>query len=62
MPAMSAVSDHRDGVSEFEAEPGLVLVVDDEPLLLRSLRRILVGAGHRVEVAENPDTATPLAF
>jgi len=34
-------------------EPGLVLVVDDEPLLLRSLQRILRSDGHRMVLAES---------
>jgi DNA-binding NtrC family response regulator len=37
--------------SASAGRPGLVLLVDDEPLLLRSLRRILEAQGHRVEVA-----------
>ncbi len=31
----------------------LILVIDDEPEMRRLLRRILVGAGHRVIEAEN---------
>ncbi len=38
-------------------EPGLVLVIDDEPLLLRALARMLRPAGHRVELAETPAAA-----
>ena len=38
----------------------LILLVDDEPLLLRALRRILEGAGHRVETAETASQAEPL--
>src|SRR5688572_32902751 len=34
---------------------GLVLVVDDEPLLLRALARILQPDGHRVLLAERVD-------
>ncbi len=34
---------------------GLVLLVDDEPLLLRSLRRILAGEGHEVRLAESAE-------
>ncbi|MGE4607514.1 MAG: sigma-54 dependent transcriptional regulator [Myxococcota bacterium] len=37
----------------------LVLLVDDEPLLLNSLRRILAGSGHRVVIAESADAAEP---
>jgi two-component system response regulator HydG len=40
-----------------EDEPGLVLVIDDEPLLLRSLERILGSDGHRTIVAESPEQA-----
>ncbi len=39
--------------------PGLVLLVDDEPLLLRSLRRILEAAGHRTALAESALAAEP---
>jgi DNA-binding NtrC family response regulator len=38
-------------------EPGLVLLVDDEPLLLRSLERILRRDGHRVELSESAQGA-----
>jgi DNA-binding NtrC family response regulator len=34
-------------------EPGLVLVIDDEPLLLRSLQRILRSDDHRTVLAES---------
>jgi two-component system response regulator HydG len=34
---------------------GLILVVDDEPLMLRSLRRILEADSQRVVVADDPD-------
>jgi len=37
-----------------------VLVVDDEPLLLRSLRRILEGGGYRAVLAESAETAEPV--
>jgi two-component system response regulator HydG len=40
-----------------EAGPGFVLVVDDEPLLLRALARILAPDGHRVALAESPAEA-----
>jgi DNA-binding NtrC family response regulator len=36
---------------------GLVLVVDDEPLLLRALARMLRPGGHRVELAETVGAA-----
>jgi DNA-binding NtrC family response regulator len=38
----------------------LILVVDDEPLLLRSLRRILQSDGHRVALAETPGEVDPV--
>ena len=40
-----------------EDAPGLVLLVDDEPLLLRSLRRILESDGHRTVLAESAAAA-----
>jgi len=40
-----------------EDKPGLVLLLDDEPLLLRSLERILRSDGHRMVLAENPEQA-----
>lgn len=40
-----------------ESAPGLVLLVDDEPLLLRALRRILEGAGQRTVLAESASEA-----
>ncbi len=46
-------SAHGRGVRAEEA-PGLVLVVDDEPLLLRALSRILGADGHRVLQAAGP--------
>ena len=39
--------------------PGSVLIVDDEPLLLRSLRRILERDGHTVWLAESEEAAAP---
>jgi two-component system response regulator HydG len=43
-----------------ERAPGLVLLVDDEPLLLRSLRRILETDGHRTTLADCPEAAEPV--
>ena len=43
-----------------EEEPGFILLVDDEVLLLRSLRRILESAGHRTVFAESSEEAEPL--
>jgi len=40
-------------------EPGLVLLIDDEPLLLRSLFRILESDGHQALVAESAEQAEP---
>jgi two-component system response regulator HydG len=42
-----------------EQAPGLVLLVDDEPLLLRSLRRILESDGHRTALADCAEAAEP---
>ena len=46
-----------DGTRLDERDSGLVLLVDDEPLLLRSLRRILQAAGHRIRTAESAQAA-----
>jgi len=40
-----------------EVTPAMVLVVDDEPLMLRALGRILREDGHRLVLAESPDAA-----
>jgi two-component system response regulator HydG len=40
-----------------EPAPGFVLVVDDEPLMLRALGRILREDGHRLVLAESPEAA-----
>jgi len=48
------------GTSRGDPAAPLVLVVDDEPLLLRALRRILEGEGHQVALAETPAQAEPL--
>ncbi len=40
-----------------ESKPGMVLVVDDEPLMLRALGRILREDGHQLVLAESPDGA-----
>jgi len=47
-------------VSADEPVLPFVLVVDDEPLLLRSLRRILTKAGYRTALAESAEAAEPL--
>jgi DNA-binding NtrC family response regulator len=43
-----------------DAPRPLVLIVDDEPLLRRSLRRILEGGGYRIALADSAETAQPL--
>jgi DNA-binding NtrC family response regulator len=43
----------RSGEVSASDAPGLVLLVDDEPLILRALRRILERDGHRVVEAES---------
>ena len=48
---------HAHGVRIDDSQPGLVLLVDDEPLLLRSLRRILEHDGRSVLIAESPEAA-----
>ncbi len=52
-------SNFPSGESEAVSQAGLILLVDDEPFLLRSLERILVGDGFRVAVAKSPDDAEP---
>ncbi|MCG8592232.1 MAG: sigma-54 dependent transcriptional regulator [Proteobacteria bacterium] len=39
--------------------PGFVLLIDDEPLLLRALRRILAADNHRAVLAATPEEAEP---
>jgi two-component system response regulator HydG len=46
-----------DGARLNQRDSGLVLLVDDEPLLLRSLQRILQAAGHRIRTAESAQAA-----
>jgi len=46
-------------LSQAEA-PGFVLLIDDEPLLLRSLQRILSRDGHHLVLSESAEAATPL--
>ncbi len=48
----AAEESRAEGVPRDDSQLGLVLLVDDEPLLLRSLRRILEREGHSVLVAE----------
>ena len=56
-PGVVAAPDVDEGSG---ATRGLVLLIDDEPLLLRSLRRILEDRGHRTALAESPQAADPL--
>ena len=53
-PGVSAAA--RPPESSGDGAPGLVLLVDDEPLLLRSLQRILVSEGHRTALADSGQT------
>jgi two-component system response regulator HydG len=48
------------GSGALSDAPGCVLLVDDEPLLLRSLRRILEPVGHRIVLAESLAAAEPM--
>ncbi len=50
----------RTSGSRARGEAGRVLVVDDEPLLLRALRRTLEAQGHRVISAGSAEEAFPL--
>jgi len=58
MVTRNAADGARDRAGAAPA-PGLVLLVDDEPLLLRSLGRILEAAGHRTALAEGWEQARP---
>ena len=51
-------AEREDARKGGESRP-FVLLVDDEPLLLRSLRRILEGGGYRTVLAESPEAAEP---
>ncbi len=57
MGAGDAAAEAQDASVSLPGQPGLVLLVDDEVLLLRSLRRILERDGHRTLLAESPDAA-----
>ncbi|MDJ0853479.1 MAG: sigma-54 dependent transcriptional regulator [Myxococcota bacterium] len=46
--------------SRGDGAAGLVLLVDDEPLLLRSLQRILASEGYRTALADSAEAAEPL--
>jgi two-component system response regulator HydG len=60
MGAASADAGAQDASNSLPGQPGLVLLVDDELLLLRSLRRILEREGHRTLLAQSLDEAEPL--
>jgi DNA-binding NtrC family response regulator len=53
-----AIEPMPSGVAGREA-PGSVLLIDDDPRLLRSLRRTLEGEGYRIASAESAVTAEP---
>ena len=61
--ARSAVRAHTQGTegpvqsASVDESPGLVLLVDDEPLLLRSLERILGPEGHRTLLCDSAGEA-----
>ena len=52
-----AIAPMRTGGAPERGAPGSVLLIDDEPLLLRSLRRTLEGEGHRTALAESAEAA-----
>jgi DNA-binding NtrC family response regulator len=59
MSTRAAASAGTEPEAPPEEAPGLVLLVDDEPLLLRSLRRILEADGHRLVLADSAAAAAP---
>jgi two-component system response regulator AtoC len=60
MAALEPCSPARDTSRSDSDDAPFVLVVDDEPLLLRSLRRILEAGGYRTVLAESPEAAEPM--
>ena len=52
-----AIAPMRTDGAPGRGAPGTVLLIDDEPLLLRSLRRTLEGEGYRTALAESADAA-----
>jgi DNA-binding NtrC family response regulator len=57
---MGSASPHaRRSAPPLDDVTGLVLLVDDEPLLLRSLQRILESEGHRTALAGSEEEAEP---
>ena len=62
MTAPVDAAEGREPFSRLDLAPGTVLLVDDEPLVLRSLRRVLEAAGHRTRLAESlPEAERQLA-
>jgi two-component system response regulator HydG len=60
MSSPGAISEPQTLGRAPDAAPGLVLLVDDEPLMLRSLRRILGADGYRTVLAESAADAVPV--
>ena len=60
MSSPGAASQARDLSDPLAEAADLVLLLDDEPLLLRSLRRILQSDGHDTALAESREQAEPL--
>ncbi|MBW2398725.1 MAG: sigma-54-dependent Fis family transcriptional regulator [Deltaproteobacteria bacterium] len=60
MAAQAPVAPSREIPRHDSPDAPFVLVVDDEPLLLRSLRRILEGGGYRTVLAESTEAAEPM--
>jgi DNA-binding NtrC family response regulator len=60
MAAQAPVAPSREVPRHDSPDAPFVLVVDDEPLLLRSLRRILEGGGYRTVLAESTEAAEPI--
>ncbi len=55
-----AIAPMRTDGTPGRGAPGTVLLIDDEPLFLRSLRRTLEGECHRTAFAESAEAAEPL--
>ncbi len=60
MGAPKAAAGFGEALAPAVEAPGLVLLVDDEPLLLRSLQRILQAGGHRTALAASAAEALPI--
>src|SRR6185503_10670592 len=52
-----AIAPMRTDRAPGRGAPGAVLLIDDEPLLLRSLRRTLEGEGYRTALADSAESA-----